>query len=157
MRIRQRRTLRQQVNGGAWSMVRQVQYSYYNGTQQYGGNLGDLMTATIEDGLGNVLSTDYYRYYMPGDANGYQHGLKYVFNPQSYARLTAALGTNLSSLTDAQVAPYADNAFQYDSQQRVTQEVVVGVGDSQTGGGLGTKPPKPNGWASDILLSLRAN
>jgi hypothetical protein len=82
-----------------------------------------------------VLQTGYY---TSGQANGYQHGLKYVFNPQSYARLTAALGTNLSSLTDAQVAPYADNAFQYDSQKRVTQEVVAGTGDSQTNGGLGT-------------------
>jgi hypothetical protein len=79
-----------------------------------------------------------YRYYTPGAANGYTHGLEYVFNPDSYLRLTAALGTNLASLTDAQVAPYADNCFQYDSQQRVTQETVQGAGDSQTGGGLGT-------------------
>jgi len=48
------------------------------------------------------------------------------------------LGTNLSSLTDTQVAAYADNYFQYDSSQRVTQEVAQGAGDSQTSGGLGT-------------------
>lgn len=35
-------TLEPQVNGGAWTMVRQVQYTCYDGTQQYGGNLGDL-------------------------------------------------------------------------------------------------------------------
>ena len=63
----------------------------------------------------NVLQTSYCRYYTSGQANGYQHGLHHVFNAQSYARLTAALGTNLANLTDAQVAPYADNAFQYDS------------------------------------------
>ncbi len=96
-------TLRRQVNGGAWSTVQQVQYAYYDGTQQYGGNVGDLMTATVEDGNNNVLSTDYYRYYTAGQTGGFQHGLSYVFNPQSYARLTAALGTNLGSLTDAQV------------------------------------------------------
>jgi YD repeat-containing protein len=131
-------TLRTQVNGGAWTTIRQVQYAYYDGTQTYGGNTGDLMTATVLDGNNNVLSTSYYRYYMPGDANGYTDGLKYVFNPASYTRLTAALGTDLSNLTDAQVAPYADNYFQYDSLKRVTQETVAGIGDSQTGGGLGT-------------------
>src|SRR6516165_8685239 len=83
------------------------------------------MTATVLDGSGNTLSTCYYRYYTAGQTGGYQHGLSFVFNPQSYARLTAALGTNLGSLTDAQVAPYADFHFQYDSNQRVSQEVVA--------------------------------
>jgi hypothetical protein len=55
-------TLRAQTNGGAWSTVRQVQYAYYDGTQQYGGNLGDLMTATVLDGQSNILKTSYYRY-----------------------------------------------------------------------------------------------
>jgi YD repeat-containing protein len=118
--------------------VRQVQYAYYEGTQTYGGNLGDLMTATVLDGQSNILKTSYYRYYTSGDPNGYTDGLKYVFNPDSYLRLATALGTNLSSLTDAQVAPYADNAFQYDSLKRVTQEVVQGAGSSTSSGGLGT-------------------
>ena len=34
-------TLRYQTNGGAWSAVRQVQYTYYDGTTSYG-NQGDL-------------------------------------------------------------------------------------------------------------------
>ena len=51
-------TLRRKVNGGAWTMVQQVQYTYYDGTQTYGGNLGDLMTATVEDGGDNVLSDE---------------------------------------------------------------------------------------------------
>ncbi len=108
------------------------------------------------------MQASYYRYYTAGQANGYQHGLHYVFNAQSYVRLTAALGTNLGSLTDAQVAPYADNAFQYDSQKRVTQEVVQGAGDSQTGGGLGTygfsytasnNTPGFNSWAMKTVVS----
>jgi hypothetical protein len=77
-----------QVNGGAWSTVRQVQYSYYDGTQTYGGNVGDLMTASVLDGNNNVLTTSYYRYYTPGQPNGYTDGLHYVFNPTSYMRLT---------------------------------------------------------------------
>jgi RHS repeat-associated protein len=131
-------TLRTKVNGGAWSAVRQVQYAYYDGTQTYGGSAGDLLTATVEDGSGNALDTNYYRYYTSGQAHGYAHGLKYAFTPDSYDRLTAALGSNVSSLTDAQVAPYADNYFQYDSQKRVTLETAAGAGDSQAGGGLGT-------------------
>jgi hypothetical protein len=159
-------TLRTQVNGGAWTTVRQVQYSYYDGTQTYGGNLGDLMTATVEDGSGNVLNTSYYRYYTQADLNngqaGYLDGLKYVFSPDSYDRLTSALGTNVSSLTDAQVAPYADNYFQYDSSQRVTQEVAQGAGDSQTSGGLGTysfsyttstNTPGYNSWQTKTVVT----
>jgi hypothetical protein len=36
--------------------------------------------------------------------------------------LSAALGTNVSGLTDAQVSDYADNYFQYDGLRRVTLE-----------------------------------
>jgi hypothetical protein len=72
-----------------------------------------------------------------------------------------ALHASLSSLTDAQVAPYADNYFQYDSQQRVTQETVQGVGDSQTGGGLGSytfsytasgNTPDFNNWSTKTVV-----
>src|SRR5579883_2482437 len=155
-------TLQRQVNGGAWSTVQQVAYTYYDGTQEYGGNVGDLMTATALDGSGDVLQTSYYRYYTPGQANGYAGALEYVFNPASYAGLTAALGTDLGSLSDAQVAPYADNYFQYDSQQRVTQEVAAGAGDSQTSGGLGTytfsytassNAPGYNSWAMKTVVT----
>jgi RHS repeat-associated protein len=128
-------TLRRQVNGGAWMIVRQVDYAYYNGTQPYG-NLGDLKTATIKDGATptpNVLDTKYYRYYQFGEANGFYHGLKYAFNPQSYARLVAAVG-DPTTASDTAVAPYADNYFEYDSQQRVTREVVQGAGSSASGG-----------------------
>jgi hypothetical protein len=78
----------------------------------------------VLDGDGNVLNTSYYRYYTPGQANGYPGGLAHVVNPAPYLRLTAALGTNPGSLTDTQVAPYADNAFHYDAQPRASQEVV---------------------------------
>jgi RHS repeat-associated protein len=131
-------TLRRQVNGGPWSTVRQASYTYYDGTQPYG-NAGDLQTASIEDANGNILDTTYYRYYTAADAGttGYMHGLKYSFSPQSYARLVAAVG-NPTTATDAQVAPYADDYFQYDSQHRVTEEVVQGEGCSVCSAGLGT-------------------
>ena len=64
--------------------------------------------------------------------------LKYLFNAQSYARLVTALGSNLSSLSDSAVAPYADNYFEFDSSQRVTKEIVQGQGCSSCSGGQGT-------------------
>jgi RHS repeat-associated protein len=129
-------TLRRQVNGSAWTTIRQVAYTYYDGVLAHG-NANDLRTAAIEDGSGNVLDTKYYRYYV-NESGGYQHGLKYLINADSYARLVAALGTNIDTLTDTQVAPYADNYYEYDSGQRVTKEIVQGVGCSSCSGGLGT-------------------
>jgi RHS repeat-associated protein len=128
-------TLRRQTNGGAWTTIRQVAYTYYDGVLAHG-NAGDLQFAKIEDGAGNVLDTKYYRYYT-GEAGGYVGGLKYVFNPASYARLAAAF-TDPTTATDAQVAPYADNYFEYDTSQRVTKEVVQGAGCSSCGTGQGT-------------------
>ena len=107
----------------------------YDGIEPYG-NLGDLKTATVEDGQENVLGTDYYRYYTPGDANGYVEGLKFVFDPQSYARLCAAVSDPFDA-SDAQVAPFAQQYFQYDSQCRVTLQAVQGAGGAATGG-IGT-------------------
>jgi RHS repeat-associated protein len=154
---------RRQVGGGSWTTVRQALYTYYDGSQTYG-NAGDLQFATVEDGSGNVLGTDYYRYYTSSGSGGYAHGLKYVFEAPSYGRLTAALGTGVDSLTDSQVAPYADYYFQYDSSQRVTEEIAAGAGAS--GGsspGLGTftysyttstNTPGLNSWATKTVETL---
>ena len=57
--------LRRPNGQGGWTLIQQVVYSYYDGTQSYG-NLGDLKTASVEDAQGDVLDTDYYRYYTPG-------------------------------------------------------------------------------------------
>src|SRR5262249_27871131 len=42
-------TLRRQSGGGAWLVVREADYAYYDGVEPYG-NLGDLKTATIKNG-----------------------------------------------------------------------------------------------------------
>jgi hypothetical protein len=135
--LMQSAVLRRQVNGGAWSTVRQVAYAYFDGTQSYG-NAGDLQTAQVKDGAGNVLDTKYYRYYT-GESGGYVHGLKYAFGPAAYARLAAAVANPLTA-TDTQVAPYADVYLTYDSQRRVSTETVAGAGASAANGdnGLGT-------------------
>jgi RHS repeat-associated protein len=132
-------TLRRKVGAGSYATVRSVAYVYYNGTEAHG-NLGDLKTATVEDASGTPIDTSYYRYYTSADAGtvGYAHGLKYQLTGPSYDRLTADLGTGVDGLTDAQVAPYADRAYQYNpTSHRVTQAVIAGAGGDATGG-LGT-------------------
>jgi hypothetical protein len=159
-------TLRRQVNGGPWTVVRQVAYDYYDGTSQKPyGNLGDLRTATTLDGNNNVLDTQYNRYFTPTDAGsiGYVHGMKFSFSPQSYARLAAGVGNPLTA-TDAQVAPYADNYLEYDpTTQRVTKEIRQGNGCSVCTGGLGTftysytlstNPQGFNSWACKTVETL---
>src|SRR5262249_20058645 len=54
------------------------------------------------------------------------------------ARLTAALGSNVDALTDAQVSTYADAYMEYDAWQRVTKAVKQGAGCTTCGSGLGT-------------------
>jgi RHS repeat-associated protein len=128
--------LRRRVNAGAWATVREADYAYYDGVEAHG-NLGDLKTAVVRDAAGTALDTSYYRYYVTGEANGYAHGLKYALHPHSYARLAAAVADPLAA-TDAQLALYADNYFEYDSTQRVTKEVAQGEGCSVCSAGLGT-------------------
>jgi RHS repeat-associated protein len=156
--------LRRQVNGGAWGTVRQALYSYYDGTQA-GGNLGDLKSVAVQDGSGDTLDTSYYRYYTPNDPNpnGYPGGLKYAFGPDSYARLAAAVGGDPSNASDATVAPYADDYFEYDGSLRVTKAVVQGAGCSVCAGGLGSytyaytasaNPAGYNSWATKTVETL---
>jgi hypothetical protein len=144
------------LNRAGTGIVRQVQYSYYGGSwynPEPNGNPGDLKTVKIMDADGHVLDTSYYRYYQPGEANGYTGGLKYVFNAASYARLVASFGPDPTTLTAAQVAPYADYFFQYDQQWRVIREDVHGAGPS-TAEGVGTflysyvKSANPEGFNS---------
>jgi len=139
-------TERRQVNGGAWTLIRQVNYSYYDGVLAHG-NSGDLQSATIEDASGNPLTTYYYRYYV-SESGGRPHDVKYVFNPQSYQRLLTALGsfTNIENASDSTVAPYSDEYLQYNVSNYVTQVTLQGAGSSMASSniGLGTYTFSPN-------------
>src|SRR5262249_45420959 len=116
---------------------RSVEYTFY-GADDPNGPEGGLKLVTVKDAAGNAIDTSYYRYYTADGPTGYAGALKYVFNPDSFGRLTGALGIGVDSLTDAQVAPYADNYFEYDALHRVTKEVAQGSGCSACTGGLGT-------------------
>lgn len=128
--------LTRQVSGGNAQTIRTVSYGYY-GSDAAGGAEGDLATVTVRDAGSNTLQTTYYRYYKAGQANGFEHGLKYVLYPEAYQRLVAAVG-NATTATDSQVAAFADDYFEYDSQQRVTKRTSAGTGCSTCGNGLGS-------------------
>ena len=126
----------QRAGDSAPTIFRQAAYSYYQGTYTGSdayGNFGDLKTVTIEDGSGNVLSEDYYRYYTPADLNagaqGYVGALMYSFSADSFTKLAAAF-TDPFTATDAQIAPYADEAYTWNNQRQVVGEVVGSMGAS---------------------------
>jgi len=114
------------VNGAE---VRRVYYTYYGANESFG-NLNDLKLATIQQqtqcSWANVQLT-YYRYYKPGVAGGFPYGLRYQLGQQSYTQMKQ-MGVNPETATNAEVAAYADNAFQYDP---VTQAAI----QEKTGGG----------------------
>jgi len=137
--------LRRGPYGGTLATVQQVAFAYYDGTQAYGGDTRELQAETLVTAAGAAIGTTYYRYYSAADiaaggggGNGYVGGLKSQFDPQSYARLVAYLatlpgGVTPATATDAQVAPYAAQYYEYDSDQRVTKTTVQGAGCSCAG------------------------
>jgi hypothetical protein len=134
-------TLRRKVNSGSWSTVRSVDYTYYDGYEDFG-SVFDLKTATVKDADGSAIDTSYYRYYEAEESGGYEHGLKFVFTPASYARLTASY-SDPTTVDDDDVAPFADDCFEYDGTHRVVTHVVQGDGSSTASEpvtGLGTYP-----------------
>ncbi len=132
-------TLQRTVNSVGPTTVRKVEYSYY-GTGSSSGVEGNLKTSVIKDASNNPLDTWYYRYYTTDTSTTYAGGLKYVFGPQSYARLAAAVSDPLTA-SDASVEPYADTYFvEYmgSSDTRVKKMKVQGEGCSACTGGVGT-------------------
>jgi len=124
-------TLRTGV-GGVFNTLRKAEYAYYVDADA-NGSTGDLKTVTIKNGADAVLDTTYYRYYESESATGFKHGIKYVFMPESYARLAAALPSHLTA-ADAAVAPYADHYFEYNAQFMVSKEKAQGAGCACNGG-----------------------
>lgn len=118
---------------------------------------------TLFDETEAVLDRSYYRYYTAEAANGYHHGLKYALGATALGRLVGAVGTDLNNLSDAQLAPFSDHYFEYDTQRRVTKEVASGAGCSACSGGQGeytfayvasSHPAGTNSWATQTTVTL---
>jgi RHS repeat-associated protein len=155
-------TQRTKIGTGSWTTTRSTQYSYYDGTSGPG-QAGDLKLAEVKDASGNVINTNYYRYFTSGAGSAGK--MAYTFGTQAYGLLTAEMGTDLDSLTDTQVAPFADKALTYDSSGRVATVVDAAAGCSVCSGGQGTfgytytsNPSSPapgeNVWAMKTVETL---
>jgi RHS repeat-associated protein len=122
--------------GSSVATVRQVVYGYYgDGTgDTSSGNTNDLRTATVEDASGNVLSEDYYRYYIAGSGSGDE--LKYEFTATDFARMQAGLPSTETPFTapDSDAAHYATLSLTYNSCVTVAPGVpsASGTAYSQT-------------------------
>ncbi|MCH8991747.1 MAG: RHS repeat-associated core domain-containing protein, partial [Acidobacteria bacterium] len=120
-------TRRRSVNPAA--DMHRILYTYYGASEPYGSD-GDLKTVTIQwmDGLTwTDKDVSYFRYYKSGDANGFEHGLKYGLGPAAYQRLKDDPEVSDPLIaSNAQVAQYADNYFEYDGSQRATKSTIQG-------------------------------
>ncbi|MDP1797798.1 MAG: hypothetical protein Q8K78_09965, partial [Planctomycetaceae bacterium] len=135
-------TLQRQTNGGSWENVVRASYGYYGNNENFGSH-EDLKTITTEswDGTSwNETGTTLYRYYSeyPNGSSSSSssssgeiseddraHLLKYVVLPAAYARMLTA-GFNPLTVSDGIVALFADHYFEYNTDQRVTKELVQG-------------------------------
>ena len=144
-------TLQRSTGGGGYLAWRQTNYRYYNGSVASPtnaasvayGNSGDLMSVTTVDPTTTnqaVIDTSYLRYFTGSGSgtNGYVGGLEYVVRSQSYARLVAAGADPLAgAVSDATIATYADDAYQYDPVTKVVTRHVA-IGEGATGQGVHT-------------------
>lgn len=110
------------------SDLKRILYSYY-GDDDPNGSVGDLKTVTTQLLRGTTwedLETQYFRYYKAGDPKGFAHALKYNVKPTSFVQLkNDPDGADPFTADDAVVARYADNYYEYDSQQRAIKSVVA--------------------------------
>lgn len=119
--------------------IRSVAYEYHDGTTTMG-SAGTLRLVKVKDASGSVIETTYYRWYMTGESDGYNNALKYVVRKASYDRMmqwATSTGSNPDTVSDAQIATYADFYFEYDSSHRVSLQKILGAGCSSCFGGIG--------------------
>ena len=109
------------------TILRRTEFSYYSAGSPYGKS-GDLKGLVVRDGSGAILDRSAFRYST--DSRG-RSLLNYAFAFDDTQRIAAA-GLNLDTATNAQLAPYAQHAFFYDTQNRLTRF------DNQADGGAGT-------------------
>jgi YD repeat-containing protein len=109
--------------------VRRVAFSYYTSTEARG-NLGDLLLADVQEwdagtSTWSSVRKSHYRYYRTGDANGFEHGLKYAIQPAAYEQMRAA-GIDPLRASETELASFADYYFEYDGSKRVSLERILG-------------------------------
>jgi RHS repeat-associated protein len=134
-------TLLRKVGAGSWQNISRAIYTYYGNDEAYGLE-EDLKTATTQQWDGSTwqnTGTNYYRYYKTlstgssssssssSGGDGFAHEIKYILGKEAYNKLAAdpSVADPLTA-TDAQVAQYADIYYEFDSERRVTKEMIQG-------------------------------
>jgi len=154
-------TLRRGSDTNSFTNYRKVEYTYYNNEDH--GNNGDLKLATIKDGSDNTISKQYFRYFVPGEADGFAGALKMYVGFASYERADTALDPLTAA--DTSLDDYADLLFEYDTSRRVTLQKVQGMGCSMCSAGVGEytfsysasghgAPSGANHWATKTTETL---
>ena len=133
-----------------------VYATYSSGAR--GGNDGDLEGMLTYQGgqqegqenAADLVDQDYYRYYQPGDLNGYAGALEYVLTDASLEGLEhddpsvnpgdKGFGAELDELSGTMVASYANYYFQYNANHQLSEEVTQGSGCSIARAGHGELP-----------------
>ena len=127
-----------------WETLETVYFTYYPG-QVVGGSssssssssaaqspiyqdFGNIKLITRQrTGCTNLEVVGYYRYYGTGDANGIEHGPKFVLGPEAYYRLAADPQVADPLLaSEAKVAEYADEYREYGATGRVSRRLLAG-------------------------------
>jgi len=143
-----------EVDGGNAS---QVAFTYYDDDEPHG-NLNDLKSATVQtfvSGTWVSIAVNYYRYYQPGDVDGFAHALKYVVGPLGYAQMVSE-GINPEDATNGTIAQHADNFFQYDSASHAAiQEQTQGTRQIFTfERSSSSNSPDYNNWSTKTVETL---
>ena len=150
-------TLERSVNGGGtFTPIQQATYVYYGDESvpegaAYYGNPGDLLLSQTFDYNAttegyDLTDSNYFRYYIVNGVNaddntGFANGLEYMFSNDSYDRLVDAVGgdpNDAFTASSVDVAPYADEFLQYNTQHQVAQIVTNEPACSVCSQGQGT-------------------
>ncbi|NQT38738.1 MAG: hypothetical protein HQ581_14685, partial [Planctomycetes bacterium] len=142
-------TTRRQEDGGDWTDVRKMEYTYY-ADEAAGGNSGDVETVKVENHDGTQwteVDRLYLRHYTDDQATGAAAGhVRFVLGRAAFEALADDPGVaDPLAASDAQVAQYADQALLYDDDKRVSQQTVA-AGTLQYAFDYSTNDVAPDGY-----------
>jgi RHS repeat-associated protein len=108
--------------------IRRLYFTYY-GSGDSGGNLHNLRTLTVQVPEGaewRDVGTRLYRYFGANDPSGYQHGLKCIIGPESFARLSEV--ADPFTAPDSLVSQFAGFFYTYSQvpARRLSKVVLAG-------------------------------
>lgn len=140
-----------EVNNGSWVSVGTVEYSYYDGTDGTDGNgsNGDLqqvkITTPLTDNGIELVQCKLYRYWKNNFVTttnpGRAHAIKLIVGFEGCRKYDfagdATFDQDYLTETTANLKPYADAYFEYDSSERIVKAYSQGQCDCSGGSGDG--------------------